>query len=632
MAVPAASDGTEVGLPGAGAGAEHGRMKPRLVIALAALTLIARAEEPAPLPWAPLDPPVRWDLRLQAPELGPTPDGELRPALRPDGVRVAFVIDPASLSADGTSALLRPRPGFGLPPHALRVDPTEAMVLGFAPPEKAGYATDAMLRSAPLPVGHGSDGSFRLEWTEPTGPLRLVPTEVVKAAAELPVRCLGKAPGVALGFVAPGDGWILVNHLTLSAGPAIPWRTADLLVRKQALNYGPATEEPFDALAWRYFCSRTGLSDAETGGTEMDGRRRRGTFFHSWSMILRKTAAFWMLTEPAADGVSHLGLVTFDLESRDFVEGWFTRIASGKVLQPWVSGGDSPAPHPLPPELAVPSFADRMLHGAESAASHRPWMQDNLTRAVKGWPDRADKLTAEQLEWEAMLATEGYVEVLRSWALFPDTAIGQAASIMARGRELEAMVKKARANATGGQLVSHSPNGRWALRLRFDELDADNSRAPILADLVDAATGSVLMNLIDAQHDEIRTEPRLVWRADSSGFAFHARGRRLDRLNVFLRIGAEFTGIELPGTEEKAPRARRGEKFHHFEGETLVPRRWLKNGDLEVDGTHAVTASVNDGESTRSVTLHWTTVVAFDVKKRAAVVRKETSHETREDD
>ena len=151
-------------------------------------------------------------------------------------------------------------------------------------------------------------------------------------------------------------------------------------------------------------------------------------------MILRKTAMFWMLTEPPADGRSHLGLVTFDLESREFVEGWFTRIASGKVMQPWVSGSDSPTAHALPPELAAPAFADRMLHGTESVATHRPWMEAHLARAVKGWPDRAEKLTAEQLQWEAMLATEGYVEVLRSWALFPDTAIGQASSIMARSR------------------------------------------------------------------------------------------------------------------------------------------------------------------------------------------------------
>ena len=170
---------------------------------------------------------------------------------------------------------------------------------------------------------------------------------------------------------------------------------------------------------------------------------------------------------------------------------------------------------------------------------------------------------------------------------------------------------------TEKEVSAESPDGKFA----FLKIWEPTSRT---CDLIEKASGKVLLRAAESEEDSNRLSTEMLWRPDSQFVALMiSTTRRSAWVAVFAKQGATFREIKLPDMPEaEIPKKSHKPGMDHIvEIDWSSPSKWRKDGSLEV-----TTSTTIDGAG--SVTATRTTVLAFDKKGRARIVR--TSQEVEE--
>ena len=118
-----------------------------------------------------------------------------------------------------------------------------------------------------------------------------------------------------------------------------------------------------------------------------------------------------------------------------------------------------------------------------------------------------------------------------------------------------------------------SPDGRFALRI-VDEQKVE---------LIEKASGEVMVDLGEAWHNPGQVSQILVWSPDSKRVAYGNRGYKEGEVSVYFWNGSSFEQValpeELPSPHIKFPKDCGAVKNY---GGAATPLRWLKSGELEL--------------------------------------------------
>jgi len=118
-----------------------------------------------------------------------------------------------------------------------------------------------------------------------------------------------------------------------------------------------------------------------------------------------------------------------------------------------------------------------------------------------------------------------------------------------------------------------SPDGRLALRI-IDEQKVE---------LIEKASGEVMVDLGEAWHYPGQVSQILVWSRDSKRVAHGNRGYKGGEVSVYFWDGSSFEQValpeELPSPHIKFPKDCGAVKNY---GGAATPLRWLKSGELEL--------------------------------------------------
>ena len=118
-----------------------------------------------------------------------------------------------------------------------------------------------------------------------------------------------------------------------------------------------------------------------------------------------------------------------------------------------------------------------------------------------------------------------------------------------------------------------SPDGRLALRI-IDEQKVE---------LIEKASGEVMVDLGEAWHNPGQVSQILVWSRDSKRLAYGNRGYKGGEVSVYFWDGSSFEQValpeELPSPHIKFPKDCGAVKNY---GGAATPLRWLKSGELEL--------------------------------------------------
>jgi len=118
-----------------------------------------------------------------------------------------------------------------------------------------------------------------------------------------------------------------------------------------------------------------------------------------------------------------------------------------------------------------------------------------------------------------------------------------------------------------------SPDGRFALRI-VDEQKVE---------LIEKASGEVMVDLGEAWHNPGQVSQTLVWSRDSRRVAYGNRGYKEGEVSVYFWNGSSFEQValpeELPSPHIKFPKDCGAVKNY---GGAATPLRWLKSGELEL--------------------------------------------------
>jgi len=118
-----------------------------------------------------------------------------------------------------------------------------------------------------------------------------------------------------------------------------------------------------------------------------------------------------------------------------------------------------------------------------------------------------------------------------------------------------------------------SPDGRLALRI-IDEQKVE---------LIEKASGEVMVDLGEAWHNPGQVSQILVWSRDSKRVAHGNRGYKGGEVSVYFWDGSSFEQValpeELPSPHIKFPKDCGAVKNY---GGAATPLRWLKSGELEL--------------------------------------------------
>ena len=118
-----------------------------------------------------------------------------------------------------------------------------------------------------------------------------------------------------------------------------------------------------------------------------------------------------------------------------------------------------------------------------------------------------------------------------------------------------------------------SPDGRFALRI-VDEQKVE---------LIEKASGEVMVDLGEAWHNPGQVSQILVWSLDSKRVAYGNHGYKGGEVSVYFWDGSSFEQValpeELPSPHIKFPKDCGAVKNY---GGAATPLRWLKSGELEL--------------------------------------------------
>ena len=86
------------------------------------------------------------------------------------------------------------------------------------------------------------------------------------------------------------------------------------------------------------------------------------------------------------------------------------------------------------------------------------------------------------------------------------------------------------------EIKNRSPDGRFALRITDDQK----------VELIEKASGSVMVDLGEAWHNPGQVSQILVWSGDSKRVAYGNRGYKEGEVSVYFWNGSSFEQVALP--------------------------------------------------------------------------------------
>jgi hypothetical protein len=118
-----------------------------------------------------------------------------------------------------------------------------------------------------------------------------------------------------------------------------------------------------------------------------------------------------------------------------------------------------------------------------------------------------------------------------------------------------------------------SPDGRFALRI-IDEQKVE---------LIEKASGRVMVDLGEAWHSPGQVSQILVWSRDSKWAAYANRGDKEGEVKVYFWNSSTFEEVTLP-EDLPSPDIKFRQKIGSLKnyGGAVTPLRWLKSGELEL--------------------------------------------------
>ena len=153
-----------------------------------------------------------------------------------------------------------------------------------------------------------------------------------------------------------------------------------------------------------------------------------------------------------------------------------------------------------------------------------------------------------------------------------------------------------------------SPDERFALRI-IDEQKVE---------LIEKASGSVMVDLGEAWHNPGQVSQILVWSRDSKRVAYGNRGYKEGEVSVYFWNGSTFEAAtlsdDLPSPDIKFPKDCGAVKNY---GGAATPLRWLKSGDLELSSDLMMLCR----ESGATCTGELRFTLAFDQHRHASMKR-----------
>ena len=151
-----------------------------------------------------------------------------------------------------------------------------------------------------------------------------------------------------------------------------------------------------------------------------------------------------------------------------------------------------------------------------------------------------------------------------------------------------------------------SPDGRLALRI-IDEQKVE---------LIEKASGEVMVDLGEAWHNPGQVSQTLVWSRDSRRVAYGNRGYKEGEVSVYFWNGSSFEQValpeELPSPDIKLPKDCGAVKNY---GGAATPVRWLRSGDLELSSDLMMLCRESGATCTAEVRF----TIAFDAQHHPSV-------------
>ena len=156
------------------------------------------------------------------------------------------------------------------------------------------------------------------------------------------------------------------------------------------------------------------------------------------------------------------------------------------------------------------------------------------------------------------------------------------------------------------EIKDPSPDGRFALRITDEQK----------VELVEKASGRVMVYLGEAWHNPGQVSQILVWSGDSKRVAYGNRGYKEGEVSVYFWNGSSFEQIplpeDLPSPDIKLPKDCGAVKNY---GGAATPVRWLRSGDLKLSSDLMMLCRESDATCTAEVRF----TLAFDAQHHASV-------------
>jgi hypothetical protein len=156
------------------------------------------------------------------------------------------------------------------------------------------------------------------------------------------------------------------------------------------------------------------------------------------------------------------------------------------------------------------------------------------------------------------------------------------------------------------EIKNPSPDGRFALRITDDQK----------VELVEKASGRLMVDLGEAWHSPGQVSQILVWSPDSKRVAYANRGDKWGEVKVYFWNGTSFEQVtlpeELPSVHIKFPKDCGAVKDY---GGAVTPLKWLKSGQLELSSDLMMLCR----ESGETCTGELRFFLAFDAQRHASV-------------
>ncbi len=162
------------------------------------------------------------------------------------------------------------------------------------------------------------------------------------------------------------------------------------------------------------------------------------------------------------------------------------------------------------------------------------------------------------------------------------------------------------ASLAAEEIKNPSPDGRFALRI-FDEQKVE---------LIEKASGRVMVDLGEAWHNPGQVSQILVWSPDSKRIAYGNRGYKEGEVSVYFWNGSSFEQValpeDLPSPDIKLPKDCGAVKNY---GGAATPVKWLRSGDLELSSDLMMLCRESGATCTAEVRF----TLAFDAQHHASV-------------